>query len=304
MEMHLKYLYGFLLVAAASVFYGIIPLFVKSVLEHGMSVSCNAGYRYLVMVIVMWFWAVKKKCRLRVTRKQGRDLILFGVLGQGVTNYLLGSAYLRIDMWLATICHFVYPVIVVLVMRLVFGQKWSRAKAAASVLTAGGFVLLLICEMGAGAGTSVSGILMAAMSGISYGSYVIALDKASFAELEKPVIVFYVSLACCVFFWIQSVMSGGVQVPSGTADSLRLAAAGLMSAMAMGMLARGIVILGAAKAAFLNMLEPVSNLVVDFFVCGTVPTVVQLWGSAMILGAIGAISVPEKSIEMSRRETA
>lgn len=276
---------GICLVAVSSILYGIIPLFVKLVLKRGMSVSCGLAYRLFIISAMAFYLVRRRGYSFRISRRQAAELLIFGLTGFGLTNTLLGTSYYYIDMGLATVCHFVYPVVVVVIMRLLFGERLNQSRAGAVILTLSGLALL---ARGSGAG-SLNGVLLAMLSGGAYGVYIIALDKASICKIEKTVIVCYVTAECAVVYLIQSLCSCTMRLPENLSEWWYLAAAAMMSMAAMLLLTQGVRLMGAANASFINMLEPLTSLAIDFLYYGTVPGRWQSLGSLLILAAVGFI---------------
>lgn len=281
---------GACMVAGASVLYGIIPLLVKKVLLRGMAVSCVMAYRFLLMAVLTAVVSVCGRKSMRINVRQGLELGMAGTFGIGMTNFLLGCAYLHIEMWMATVCHFIYPIIVMFNMYLFYHQKMNANEKKGAVLTAAGFNVLLLFSKNA----SVSGVIFAVLSGVAYGFYMICMEKASFINLEKTVIICYLSLACAICFFIQSLLTKNMSGLTDAVGTCLLAGSAAMSVMAMLLLTRGVEILGASRASYLNLLEPVSNICADFVFYKMLPTALQFVGCSFILGAVFVVSLPEK----------
>lgn len=133
------------------------------------------------------------------------------------------------------------------------------------------------------------------MYGIAYGSYVISLDKASYCVLSKTVIVFYVSLMCSVMYLFQSIFTHSLTLPATASTWIFLILNSLLGMAAMLLLAEGVRYLGASQTAFINMLEPVTNIVLDFLFYGVIPSLLQGTACIMILGAISIIFAKPQS---------
>lgn len=282
---------GVLLVALSSVLFGIVPVLVKNILEEGMALGCSLAYRSFWMMVFSWLLLKRENCSLKLDVSQIRDILLFGFFGYGFTLLLLSSSYLFIPMGFATVCHFIYPVLVVLIMRVIFKEKLNIQKWIAILLTLTG-LFILACYNGGGAW---KGMAIAAGSGLAYGTYVISLDKSSLRTLEKSVISFYVSLECGLAFLIQSLVMGEFQLVTEGMQMFSLSGSAVLSVIAMITLAEGIRILGASKAAFINMLEPLTNLGMDFICYGIVPSSMQWLGNLLILGAVGTVALQKDS---------
>lgn len=274
-------------IVLASAFFGIGPVFVKEALMGGTNVNLSLALRMFVISVVGAVAARSRGSSMRVTKKQLASLAVFGVIGYGLTNLLLSLSYLYVDMGVATMCHFAYPILVTLAMRVLYRENLSPSKLLAAICAVTGLVLLAQDNGIA----NIKGILIAILSGAAYGIYVIAMDKAVFRTLNSFVVVSYVGGFCCIFFAVLTVCSG----KAVTAPSLRvctfLVIAAVMGSIAMMLLNKGVRAVGASTAAFINMLEPVINLAVDMGVYVAIPSVTGWGGCIMILLSVFLVSV-------------
>lgn len=284
---------GFGMVAASSILFGILPVFVKEASRCGMDVFSLTIYRIMVMVLLSAGIVTVRKISFRVTFHQLCQLALFGIVGSGLTSLLLSGSYLFVNMGTATICHFIYPVLVMLMMRFFFREGCEGLKKPALFSALCGIVILAL----AGGGGQFGGIALAVLSGLTYGVYVISLEKSSFRDLDPYLVIFYGCGSCLVVFSLYSLFTGktcSLDVPSGTWVNIGLA--GSFGTIATMLLCGGVRILGSSTAAFLNMLEPITNTFVDLLVYSAFPNLVGWAGYGLMLLSIFFISL-QKSRE-------
>ena len=186
---------GFGMVAASSILFGIVPVFVKEASDRGAEVLPLTIFRLLVMVLLAAGGTALRRISFQVTPRQLAQLAVFGTAGFGLTNLLLSSSYLLVEMGTATICHFIYPVLVMVMMRLFFRERCEGLKRPALISALCGVVLLATIS----GGGSFWGIVLAVLSGLTYGVYVIAMDKASFRSLDPLLVIFYGGGICLAF---------------------------------------------------------------------------------------------------------
>lgn len=277
------------MVAASSALFGIVPVFVKEASARGVEVLPLTVCRLMVMVLLSAGAAALRRVSFRATAAQLLQLALFGTAGFGLTNLLLSSAYLSVAMGTATICHFIYPVLVMVMARLFFGERCRGLKRPALLSALCGVVLLAAV----GGGGSIGGIALAALSGFTYGVYVIAMDKAAFRSLDPLLVILYGGGACLAFFLgCYALVTGGplpLSVPPAAWPAIVLSS--LLGMAAVLLLCGGIRLLGASTAAFLNMLEPITNTCVDLVIYGVFPSPAEWTGYGLMLLSILLISL-------------
>ncbi len=248
---------GVLAVIVASFLYGIMPIFTKKALMEGLTSGAVVFYRLFFSAIVSFILLKILGIDMKASARQILEMAVMGVIGFGATMALLTIAYSLIPTGLATMLHFTYPLFVTVVMTVVFKEKMTKPKAFACLCAIGGLVLMADFSS-----LSVTGIVLAVCSGITYASYVIANKKLQFASLHGLVIVFYVSCFAAVFFGIKAVITNEMMLPpTPLAFGLVLTIAIFCTVVTLFLLTYGIKTLGASTASVLNMLEPVISLV-------------------------------------------
>ncbi len=273
---------GYLFVVAASVLFGIVPSVQEFVIRQGASplglvILCNSA-----ACIAAFLAALLRRESFRVGGKALLSLVLAGGIGLFLTDYLLNAAYARIPVGLTTMIHFLYPTVVCLAMTAFFGEKLRAYKTAAILLSFAG----LFCLFGGSFGGDRLGLLSALASAFCFAFYVISNDREPIKTLSPMVCVFFVNLFSVAAGLGVTAFTGTASIPLTASSLLPGALAGIMLCVGLILLAAGIQRLGAGKSAFLNMLEPVTSLLVSSLVTRRVPALLTLLGSALVLAAL------------------
>ena len=256
---------GMIAVALASIAYGIMPIFTKDLQLLGMPTVSVVFYRFLLACFAAAIYLLASRKGMRVTKRQLMELIVLGVAGFGLTAFFLASSYESLPVGLATMFHFTYPIFVVLIMMGPFHERASGMKWLAVGSAVAGLILL----MDLNGGLSLTGIIWAVLSGITYAVYVIGNRETSLRELGSVQILFYVTLVSVFFFGAQALWAGELVAPS----SLRawgdlFFISQVSTVFALLLLTYGIKTIGATKASMINMLEPVVGVLAGMLVYG------------------------------------
>ena len=181
-------MFNILLVIIGSIVYGFLPIFVKNIIPYNYSSISIVFYRYLFTSIAL-FIIIRKKS-FKINKKQFIELFIFSVIGLGLTFYLLSQSLLYISAGLMNMIHFGYPVVVLILMTLIYKEKINLLKILSALFSIIGiFLLTKIAAI-----ESFKGIIYALLTTITYGVYIIANKKSSFASLDTMVSLFYMSL--------------------------------------------------------------------------------------------------------------
>lgn len=273
---------GYLFVILASVLFGVVPSLQEYVIRQGASplglvILCNTAACAAAL-----FAALIRRESLRVGGKALLAMVLAGGVGLFLTDFLLNSAYARIPVGLTTMIHFLYPTVVSIAMIALFGERLRVFKVAAMLVSFAG----LFCLFGGSFGGNKLGLLSALASAFCYAFYVIANDRKPLKDAPPMVSVFFINLSSVAAGLAVHGLTGAAAVPLAAAALLPGALAGFMLCAGLILLAAGIKRLGAAKAAFLNMLEPVTSLLVSALVTRRIPAPLTLLGSLLVLAAL------------------
>ena len=273
----------------SAVIYGIVPLMTKEITSaQGATLSGSMVYRFLCSTVFVLVYVCWKKYSLRITRAQFRDLMIFGAGATIFTSTLLVISYRYISLGLATACHFFYPLAVCIIMRILFREKFHHLTYYAIFCTIAALVLL-IYSYGTG---SITGMIIAVLSGIGWGTYLIAFEKASYKDLEQPATIFYVMSLTLICYFLYSLVMRTMYVP-GTREIFFMVTSSLGLVTAMILTAKGVVLIGSPSVAFISLFEPITCVITDILFYHAVPQGIQWAGYFLMLLSIVLVTIAD-----------
>ena len=292
-------LVGIIFIFLASVAFGAGPVFAKELIDMGYSTWDILLYPKISILLIIGVIFIIRRVSLRVTKTQLWQLILLCAASNGLTAVLLVSAYRFLPIGLATMFHFIYPVVVTVFMAVIFKERISILKAFAIVIAITGlcFILDLSGNM------SFIGVILALSSGFAYAIYVIANRKSAYKDLPALIIVFYSTIINFLAVIVYQIVWGRVFIPSTGLEWFLITGNGLISGLfAFFMLILGIRRIGASNAAIANMFEPMTALVAGAVLFGDRIETKALVGCILVLLAILLITVNKSSRLTSGKE--
>ena len=269
-----------LLVIIGSIAYGFLPIFVKNIIPYNYSSLSIVFYRYLITAVFLFIIILVTKKSFKITKRQFIELFMFSVIGLGLTFFFLSQALLYISAGLTNMIHFGYPVIVLLIMIFMYKEKANILKVLSMVLAITGiFLLTKVVQV-----ESFLGVIYALITTVTYGVYIVANKKCSFAELDTMVSVFYMSLIVSVVFFIVGIFTNSLQLLNNMYVFYNFTAISLLCTIfSLGLLLYGVKKLGSSLASILNMFEPTTTVVASIFIYNEDLTINIVIGSVLII---------------------
>ena len=212
-----------------------------------------------------------------------RHLLFIAVSGaaMGLSWMFLYEAYVRIGVGVATLMYYCGPVIVMVLSPVLFSEKFTAAKLLGFLSVMAGMVLVNFDRLASG-GLSW-GLLCGVLSAVLYAFMVIFNKKATdITGLENPTLQLVFSFATVALFTF--IRQGGIPaIPSGSFTPvllLGLVNTGIGCFLYFSSIPR----LPAQSVALCGYLEPLSALVFSAALLGEGMTLLQIAGTALLLG--------------------
>ncbi|MBF1047758.1 MAG: EamA family transporter, partial [Porphyromonadaceae bacterium] len=186
--------------------------------------------------------------------------------------------------------HFLYPIGVTLIMRLVFGQRTSPYTILAIVLALSG-VALLSLKGDVGMGSSPLAFALVLLSGFSYAIYLVAINNVQLLRaMDNLKLTLYSLLFGGIYFLVDTLLSGGLQPLPSTAALGNLLLLALVPTLISNLcLVRAIKSIGSTLTSVLGAMEPLTAIVIGVLVLGEQVTPVMLTGVLLIVSAVTII---------------
>ena len=274
---------GLLATMISAVFFGFIPLFVKTICAGGGNSVSAAFYRFFLSVPILYIYLKAQGISMRITRTEFAKIALITIFGYGGTAVLLFSSYNFIPSGMSTTIHFMYPVFTILGCMIFFKEKVSPLKLLCVALCFGGILLFYNGESGG----SVLGMALSFLSGITYAFYTIYLEKSGLQKMENLKLIFYMNTVAAAMILVMALLTAqftlrltplawGTAVFFATATSL------------IGVLGYqiGVKCIGPQNAAILSTFEPITSVIVGVLVYREAFSARTLLGCLCVLSAV------------------
>ena len=274
---------GLLATMISAVFFGFIPLFVKTICAGGGNSVSAAFYRFFLSVPVLYIYLKAQGISMRITRTEFAKIALITIFGYGGTAVLLFSSYNFIPSGMSTTIHFMYPVFTILGCMIFFKEKVSPLKLLCVALCFGGILLFYNGESGG----SVLGMALSCLSGVTYAFYTIYLEKSGLQKMENLKLIFYMNTVAAAMILVMALLTAqftlrltplawGTAVFFATATSL------------IGVLGYqiGVKCIGPQNAAILSTFEPITSVIVGVLVYREAFSARTLLGCLCVLSAV------------------
>ncbi len=269
---------GYAVLSSAT--FGLIPLFSIPIMNSGLESSMVIFYRLLLAALMMGGIGVLQKKSFRVDKKHWLSIFGFGML-YVFTGTVLLISYQFIDSGLATTLHFLYPIVVTLIMVIFYSERLTFTKIASALMSVGGVALLCL---GSGDDVNVKGVLIALTTAFSYAFYIILVNSSKASRMDVVIFTFYVLLSGAIVSFILSLFWGGFQPISGVSSFVNLFLLALLATVVSNFaLVKAVKMVGSTITSILGSVEPVTAILVGVLVFGEAFGLRSLAGIILVL---------------------
>lgn len=274
-------LFGLLLAMMCGVSFACNSALAKIAFEEGSDpltiITLRTTFAALVVAVVVLVWPPK----VRLTRRQRLWALALGV-NVAIYSYGLLSAIEYIPVALAVIIFYTYPLLGAAILWTTGREAVARPTALALVLAFAGLVLAL--EVWHFQLDAV-GVAYAAMGAIFMGILLVLNSQLVGSGDSRPVTLHMMPVAAAIYIAIL-LASGGPALPhSALGWYASLGVAGFYAFSIIGVFI-AISMAGPIRVGLVMNIEPVSSLLLGWFVLGQVLSTVQVAGMALVIGAI------------------
>ena len=274
---------GLLATMISAVFFGFIPLFVKTICAGGGNSVSAAFYRFFLSIPVLYIYLKAQGISMRITRTEFAKIALITIFGYGGTAVLLFSSYNFIPSGMSTTIHFMYPVFTILGCMIFFKEKVSPLKLLCVALCFGGILLFYNGESGG----SVLGMALSFLSGVTYAFYTIYLEKSGLQKMENLKLIFYMNTVAAAMILVMALLTAQftlrlTPLAWGTAAFFATATS-LIGVLGYQI---GVKCIGPQNAAILSTFEPITSVIVGVLVYREAFSARTLLGCLCVLSAV------------------
>lgn len=289
---------GILLALVSSGTFGLLPLFSIPLLMEGMGEPSILFYRFLISAIIMGAICLMRGENLKINAHYLKAIIPFSIM-YAATALLLLYSYNYIPSGIATTIHFLYPIMVSMLMVLFFKEKKSVILFIAAVLSIIGVALMCWTNT---ANIQLAGLIIAGLTVVTYSLYIISINQSKAGkEIKADVLTFYVLLFGAIIFLFFALFNGGIQaIPSIEAFG-RLTALALFATVISDLtLIMAIKYVGSTISSILGSMEPLVAVMVGVIYFSEYFDSYSLFGIILIL--VSVILVVSKTSRPKNKE--
>lgn len=283
-----KLILGYILVILSAMIFGCMPLMTQFIYKEGVNSFGLVFWRNLLSLPMLAIAARVSGGSLKILPKSIPSIGWIAVFGCCLTPMLLYTAYTDIDTGVATVFHFVYPAIVMLLGLIFLKNK----------IKAGNLISLAVCIAGIcvfyapGAEIGALGSALALLSGVTYAIYIIGLAGFKYKEISGFVFHFYGTVCCTAVSFVICLCGGNLTLPSSVWGWILCALFGLIFNIgAVILFQRGTFIIGGERASILSTFEPITGVIIGMAFLGEPGSWRTAIGSALVLLASIMITI-------------
>lgn len=276
--------------------FGLIPLFTIPLMSEGFTTDSILFYRFAFSALILGVLLLARGESFKITFRQVIRFFILGVFYMGSAFFLLWG-YEFMPAGIATTIHFLYPVCVLLLMMLFFGERVSLSNFGAVILAVFG-VVLLSASQGASEAVSTKGMVIVVTSALTYALYIIGVKKMGLANIDSFKLSFYVLLFTALLFGVKAVVFGdGVMPLHGVASVTNVLLLALVPTVVSNFaLIRSIKTVGSTTTSILGALEPMTAVTVGVLVFSEPLNMNHIMGIMLIITAIVIIVLRRNNV--------
>ena len=270
---------GILWAALSSSTFGLAPLFTLLLLGVGYSSFEVLTYRWGVASLCLGAYGLLAGCDFRLGRRELGTVFLLSLV----------IAYQNIASGVASTIHFMYPLVVAVVMMCFFRERGSAWTFAAIGMSIVGAVLLSLGNVDFSHGDTTLGIVSATVSVVAYGGYIVGVRRSRAVEIDSTVLTCCVMAFGALFFIAGGLLTGGVRLETDPHTWLYILGVAIPATAVSNMaLVQAVKSIGPTLTSIFGAMEPLTAVVIGVWVFAE-PFTAK--GAAGILLIVAAVSV-------------
>ena len=285
-----KRITGYACAILSAVIYGCMPLMAKYIYAEGVTPMTLVLLRNALALPSLALLAFLQKKPLKRPVRQILPLGIPALFGCVLTPVLLFSSYTYMASGTATVFHFVYPCLVLLI-GFIFLRKKPSIGTLISVLLCFGGVALFYDPAEA---LSPLGASLALGSAVAFAVYVVLLPRFQTEQFSGFVFCFYVALWSSAIMLVLCVCTGQLSLPTSLLGwALCLLFGTSVTTGAVFLFQQGTLLIGGERASVLSALEPITGVLIGILILQEPSKPTVLIGSALVVASSILIAVAD-----------
>jgi drug/metabolite transporter (DMT)-like permease len=292
-------LLGAAMVCVAAIAFSGKAIIIKLAYRHGVDAVTLLALRMLFsapLFAILAVWAARKPGVQRLSGPDLRAVAAAGFVGYYLASYFdfLGLQYITAA--LERLVLFLYPTFVLLLSAMLYHRPITRRDVVAVLLSYVGIGFVFAHDLHTQQGNVLLGSFWVLASALFYAAYLLGSGRLV-GRVGSIRFACYAGLVSCVAV----VVHFAVTRPLGTLFSqpaevywLSLLMAAVSTVMPIVLTSEGIRRIGASHASVIGSVGPVATIFLGFAFLGEAITAVQLFGAALVMAGVLAITLAPK----------
>jgi len=267
-------------ILASALCFGSMPIFARAAYAAGTDTQTLLFLRFSIASALMWIVFAARRARL--PRGKGLAMLVgMGAVGYAGQAFSYFTALTLASAGLVALLLYLYPALVTLLSRAVFGYPLSALQLAALAIALAGSVLT-IGRAGDGAPL---GIFFGLLAAFIYAGYILTGSRLPRDVTPTASSTIVVTSAAAVYAAVGA--ARGMRWPATPAGWGAVAAIAVVcTVLAIAFFLAGLERIGPVRASIYSTVEPAFTLVLAALLLGERVTALRVAGGALILGAV------------------
>ena len=272
---------GYICAICSAIIYGCMPLMSKYIYADGVNPLTLVFLRNALSILPLGVLAYQESKTLAIPAKILPAISLMSFLGCSATPILLFSSYQFMASGTATVFHFVYPALVILLQIFFMRKKVQLSSIISVVLCVVGISLFYA----PGEPLSITGSALALGSGLTFAIYVVLLSNFDRTHVSGFLFSFYVATISSIILLIICLVTGSLTLPTtlfgwGLCILFSLA----VTTGAVVLFQHSTFLIGGERTSILSTLEPITGVILGVIVFG------EPFGPRVLIGTVLVIA--------------
>lgn len=279
---------GFLCVIISAFIFGFTPILCKLTYSGGSNAIMLVFLRNSMSLPIMYAILKYKKISLKINLKEFKGLFILSIFSTILTALLLYISYNFISVGMATTVHYVYPILVALVLFIFFKESITKIQILSLIIS---FIGVLLFFDG-GSSLNFMGLFIAFASGISYGIALIYMDKSGLKDYHPLLVTFYTCVFASVILFLVTIISGKFTLSlTPTAWIYSFIVSILTSVIGISFMQIGVRNIGPTTTSILCMFEPITSVLMGIVLLNEAISFKSILACILILTAVLILSI-------------
>ena len=281
-----------ILFISAMLIFGTIGIIVKFI---PLDASEIAFYRSILALLVISLYFIIKKEKIKFNEKKSTlILLLLSGIGIGLNWIFLFESYDYTSLSISSICNYFAPIIVMVLSPIILKEKISLKQVICLIIAVVGLILIVGAFEFKKDSNNLIGIILSLLAAVLYAVVILINKKINFVDGIQRTFFQFLSLAILLLPY--TLFTTGFNV-------FKLSITNLLWLLLLGVVHTGIAYcmyftsikdMSGQKISILSFIDPVTSIMLAFFIFNDRFTGFQLVGALLILFATIFSEIPLK----------